>query len=61
MLKVFQKTFFYELKKIAESRGVILLDESNYKDTIPKMLLNDVLNAFRQLGEPEYIRLFFER
>lgn len=59
--KGFPEDTFYELKKIAESRGVILIDENNYKDIIPKMLLNDVLNAFRQLGEPEYVRLFLER
>jgi len=53
--KGFPESVFNDLKKIAESRGVILLGETNYKDVIPKIFFSDIVSAYRQVSEPRYV------
>ena len=43
----FAEETFKELKKIADSRGIVLLSDTNYKDMLFKIFCNDLLEAYR--------------
>jgi len=49
IVKGYPEQAYSDVKKIAESRGIILLNETNYKSSLPQILCNDLIKAF---GEP---------
>lgn len=46
--KGFPENTFTELKKIAESRGIVLLNEINYRNFLPRIFCGDLLKAFSE-------------
>jgi hypothetical protein len=46
IVRGFPEDSFTDLKQIADSRGISLLSDSNYKDALPKLFLQDMLRAY---------------
>lgn len=53
--KGFPEQAFNELKKIADSRGVTLLSDSNYKNQLHKVLCEDLLKSYMEPPTVRYI------
>lgn len=54
VVRGFPEESFNELKKIADSRGIALLSEANYRDVLPKLFFQDLLRAYYEpRGSPE--------
>ena len=54
--KGFPEETFNQMKEVANSRHVTLLNENNYKETLPKIILTKLLNRFEDYSN-RYSRL----
>jgi hypothetical protein len=51
IVRGFPEDSFIDLKQIADSRGISLLSDSNYKDALPKLFFQDMLRAYSEQWE----------